>query len=379
MTAMDTYNIENTLIFGDELVMNEDRFFFSDLDEILTSPTSYDEQLQGTLKYIDAFESTDVTTWSREDCFRWAQQVCQEQGVDPCSVNLEFFSSVTGCDLAQYSRFDFHSQFDSIWGSLFYDQFHHLLEHIGFATSTPTSDYESSSSTFSDCSSSDASSFSSSSNSPFYENDEELADLCELPPLTIPEDFAELDQFLHQQVPQEQELEVKPQVQAGWGRAWEDYQGDLFAPPEVTFVKAEPEVMKFEESYREISPSPSPESVVPSCRALDKIRTKSRKRERGPKNWEFVIRLLADKQYNPDVVRWEDKTCYTFRFVRPAVIAQMWGQRSNKPNLSYDNFARGLRYHYTTGALSPVSERQLVYKCGPKARKFLEDLQQGTW
>lgn len=64
---------------------------------------------------------------------------------------------------------------------------------------------------------------------------------------------------------------------------------------------------------------------------------------RGPKNWEFVIRLLLDISFNPGVIRWEDKADYTFRLVNPAAIAKMWGERANKPNLTYDNFARGLR------------------------------------
>ncbi|KAG7161187.1 ETSous factor-like 4 [Homarus americanus] len=76
--------------------------------------------------------------------------------------------------------------------------------------------------------------------------------------------------------------------------------------------------------------------------------------ERGPKNWEFVIRLLADPQTNPSLIRWEEQTQGTFRLVQPAVIARM--------------------YHYTTGALQPVSEKQLVYRCGPKALKYLIDL-----
>lgn len=56
-----------------------------------------------------------------------------------------------------------------------------------------------------------------------------------------------------------------------------------------------------------------------------------------------MIRLLMDKRYNPELIRWEDQTEKTFRLVKPVIIAQMWGQRANKPNLSYDNFARGLR------------------------------------
>ncbi|XP_042871873.1 ETS homologous factor-like isoform X2 [Penaeus japonicus] len=121
--------------------------------------------------------------------------------------------------------------------------------------------------------------------------------------------------------------------------------------------------------------SPSPE---PPCDALGKISTKSRKKERGPKNWEFMLRLLMDERYNPELIRWENEAEKTFRLVKPNTIAQMWGKRANKRNLSYDNFARGLRYQYTTGALEPVPERQLVYKCGPKALQFWKEMQRAN-
>ncbi|XP_063853536.1 ETS homologous factor-like [Scylla paramamosain] len=103
---------------------------------------------------------------------------------------------------------------------------------------------------------------------------------------------------------------------------------------------------------------------------LDPLTTPSRKRSRGPKSWEYVVRMLADERFNPSLISWVNKADFTFKFNKPADIARMWGQRANKPNLSYDNFARGLRYHYKTKALEPVSERQLVYKCGQPAIDF---------
>lgn len=395
--------MENTMLFGDVTMLGGDNFFFSDLDAFLMSPSSssssipnYDSQLQGALTHIDAMENNDVLTWSSEDCYRWAQRVCQEQCLDAHTLNLDFFYSVTGSTLAQYSRYDFCAYFNNMWGGVFYDQFHQLLAHAGVAVSFPTSDYDSASSissSYSDCSSSDSS--TSSSASPYYENDDNAADLWDMPPLHVSEDITDLDSFLHQQVPQQQDLlEQENLLLKDIGDAAlveKEHQMNLFLP-EMPVIKDEVEQLSFYENTRDTSSSPEP--VVPSCgsltscesltscgslnscKALEKIRTKSRKRERGPKNWEFVIRLLADRQYNPEVVRWEDKTCGTFRFVRPSVIAQMWGKRSNKPNLSYDNFARGLRYHYTTGALRPVSERQLVYQCGPKALSFLAELLQ---
>lgn len=142
---------------------------------------------------------------------------------------------------------------------------------------------------------------------------------------------------------------------------------------------------------------------------------------RGPKSWEFLVRLLADQRSNPSLVRWEDEASATFRLMQPGIIAQMWAKRSSdKPHLSYNNFARGLRwavllpssggsalylvgyhahcnlrrypvdqsdkhviyfyrYHYSTGALEPVSERQLVYRCGPSALQYLKELKEQSW
>ncbi|XP_037791251.1 ETS-related transcription factor Elf-2-like [Penaeus monodon] len=158
-------------------------------------------------------------------------------------------------------------------------------------------------------------------------------------------------------------------------------EGDQLSFYETTESEGARTAIKKEESYSsefyndkslDVAPSLSPE---PPCDALGKISTKSRKKVRGPKNWEFMIRLLMDKRYNPELIRWEDEAEKTFRLVRPDIIAQMWGKRANKRCLSYNNFARGLRYQYTTGALKPVPEKQLVYKCGPKALQFWRDIQ----
>ncbi|KAK7082467.1 hypothetical protein SK128_002937 [Halocaridina rubra] len=109
---------------------------------------------------------------------------------------------------------------------------------------------------------------------------------------------------------------------------------------------------------------------------LGKILTNRKKRLRGPKSWEFLVRLLKDPTTNPTLIRWENKDSGVFRLVQPSVIAQRWGRRTGKhasENLTYENFARGLRYHYATGALKPVSEKSFVYRLGPKALKLLED------
>ncbi|XP_042871853.1 ETS-related transcription factor Elf-5-like [Penaeus japonicus] len=102
----------------------------------------------------------------------------------------------------------------------------------------------------------------------------------------------------------------------------------------------------------------------------------NRNRDRRPKSWEFVIRLLANKQTNPALIKWEEEAQGTFRFVQPKVVARMWGTVfSGKPNLSYNNFARDLRHFYKPGAIQAVANKQLVYRCGPEALAYFERLQ----
>ncbi|XP_066944945.1 ETS-related transcription factor Elf-4-like [Macrobrachium rosenbergii] len=101
-----------------------------------------------------------------------------------------------------------------------------------------------------------------------------------------------------------------------------------------------------------------------------KVKASTRRGERGPKSWEFLVRLLAHENCNPTLIRWEDSEEATFLLVQPTIIAQMWGARCENPNLSYNNFARALRYHYNSGALEAVSERQFMYKCGPRALEY---------
>ncbi|XP_037790761.1 ETS-related transcription factor Elf-5-like isoform X1 [Penaeus monodon] len=107
---------------------------------------------------------------------------------------------------------------------------------------------------------------------------------------------------------------------------------------------------------------------------LEPIIGQSRRRPRGPRVWEFLVRLLVDPQANPSLIKWEDEASGTFRLVQKERIAEMWIQRSREGGLSYNNLARTMRYHYANGALEPVMERQLVYRLGPQAKEYMERL-----
>ncbi|XP_018012607.1 flocculation protein FLO11, partial [Hyalella azteca] len=134
--------------------------------------------------------------------------------------------------------------------------------------------------------------------------------------------------------------------------------------------------LEVDESRAEFSENSgsSPEGVT-NDPLLTKISSTKRRRVRGPRSWEYLLRLLRDPSTNPSLIRWENESEGIFRLVKPDAIALRWGKRTGKhftEMLSYENFARGLRYHYVTGALSAVSERCFVYKFGPKAEHALQ-------
>ncbi|XP_071519162.1 ETS-related transcription factor Elf-5-like [Panulirus ornatus] len=99
--------------------------------------------------------------------------------------------------------------------------------------------------------------------------------------------------------------------------------------------------------------------------------------ERGPKVWEFLVRLLENPSSNPSLVMWEEESEGTFRLINHELITRIWGRRSGNPNLSYTNFARSLRHHYKSRNLVSVRERQLVYGLGNSALRYLNDLRSG--
>ncbi|XP_045596570.1 ETS-related transcription factor Elf-2 [Procambarus clarkii] len=289
----------------------------------------------GLLEQIEAFSKMDVSDWRGEDCLDWAGSVCRRRGLDQTTVDLWVFRNTCGSLLLQYTCQDFCSLVGAVYGPVFHQEFTQMrhdrdageLKYEETGSASPHVEY------------------------PWGTSDTLSADPWDL----TNEDIKDLDRYIDASEPADplsgglQEMDLYEQS---------IYYGSASVTPEPVAQMS----------------AGGDGTPVLSSDPLKKIRPDAKKRERGPKNWEFVIRLLADSQTNPSLIRWEEQSQGTFRLVQPSVIARMWGQRADKPNLSYDNFARGLRYHYTTGALQPVSEKQLVYKCGPKALKYLIEL-----
>lgn len=76
--------------------------------------------------------------------------------------------------------------------------------------------------------------------------------------------------------------------------------------------------------------------------------------------WQFLLELLTDKECR-EVIQWlgDDGE---FKLNNPELVAQMWGQRKNKPTMNYEKLSRALRYYYDGDMIAKVHGKRFVYK-----------------
>ncbi|XP_064083705.1 ETS homologous factor-like [Macrobrachium nipponense] len=303
-----------------------------------------------------SFRKIPVGDWRGEDCVDWADAVCRKRGIDPASISTWDFRNSTGATLLQFSPEHFVAFVGDRYGEVFFQELQALWRkgNNGKSISKPASSegaygytapgeglFLATSGAYQD------------SKDIFSYTTEDLKDLAQYFP---DEDYDPLSHDL-------QDLDLL-----------EEFMPIKYDEPHLSYEYPVPSETSPSSSLAAATSSSVGDLASTEDDVFKKIPTNTRRKVRGPRSWEFLVRLLVDKRTNPALIRWEDEATATFRLTQPNIIAQMWGKRSKNPKLSYVNFARGLRYHYNTGALEPVSERQLVYRWGPKALEYLDEL-----
>jgi len=76
--------------------------------------------------------------------------------------------------------------------------------------------------------------------------------------------------------------------------------------------------------------------------------------------WQFLLELLTEADYR-DCIRWEGDEG-EFKLIDPEMVAQLWGQRKNKPKMNYEKLSRALRYYYDGEMIAKVQGKRFVYK-----------------
>ena len=71
--------------------------------------------------------------------------------------------------------------------------------------------------------------------------------------------------------------------------------------------------------------------------------------------WQFLLELLTDKDYI-EIIHWVGDDG-EFKLNSPEIVAQLWGQRKNKPTMNYEKLSRALRYYYDGDMISKVVDQ----------------------
>ena len=75
---------------------------------------------------------------------------------------------------------------------------------------------------------------------------------------------------------------------------------------------------------------------------------------------EFMLDLLSQPLYSL-IISWEG-TNGQFKIKEPEQIANLWGERNGRTNMTYQKFSRSLRYYYNKNVLIKMPGRKRMYK-----------------
>lgn len=76
--------------------------------------------------------------------------------------------------------------------------------------------------------------------------------------------------------------------------------------------------------------------------------------------WQFLLEILTDREYR-NIIYWMIGGNGEFKLNDPERVAQLWGERKNKPTMNYEKLSRALRYYYDGDMISKVHGKRFVF------------------
>ena len=107
------------------------------------------------------------------------------------------------------------------------------------------------------------------------------------------------------------------------------------------------------------APSPPPATATPPQRHRHKQTIHL---------WQFLRDLLHREPpaCHDGCIRWLDQAAGVFKIEDSKRVAQLWGQKKNRPAMNYDKLSRSVRQYYKKGIIKKTTQsKRLVYQFCP--------------